>query len=707
MAVVAIGDFKAGMDRRRKRVAGSAGSLWTLKDAHITRGGDIERRKKFVATYALPVGTFSLASVRSQLYAFGSADLASTMPLGVQYQRLQAPSTPAMSRVLDVKLFQGKLYVIAEYANGNVYHFFDGSRVTTWDAIVTANANDVAAALSAKINRDNAVRADVFGTTIQMTARVPGTAYTVTVGATNGGSDNTQSNTLTSLQSNVAAVAETRSTANFTLTGGTSDPGTDTINSVTANGMEILGAAVDWAASNEATAIRVATEINNGSALHGYEATVVGAVITLTAAPGTGTTPNDYVLEVTVTGTVTVDADAAFASGVNAVTAVAQVEKAVIGGTIENADTFTVTINGTAYKLTGLASGMGTSAYVDKERVWSTAGRLWYYCKLGDATEWDSSAPSDAGFIDLTETTEATDNAVGAARYQQSAAVFSSNFIALYALDVDPTKIAIEDTLDNTGTDAVHAIVRYGNNDVFYLDNTGLRSLRARDASNAPFVSDVGNYVDTFIQDTFASLTQQQSLDAIGAIEPRDGRLWLAAGGYIFVLSSFPSAPQGQGAQANYAYTPTTQNPAWSYYQPDEFDGDDVAAMVRVGKQFFVRAGDTVFLYGGVDGNSYPEADVSPPTVELPFLMGDTTTFKQWTGFDIACTNEWEIVICYDPNDESRTIELGRVTKTTFNEMYSALNGQTTMVAPKLVCNQGGAATISAITLHYEATEAE
>src|SRR5690606_34331454 len=120
------------MDRRRPRVAGLPGTLWVGKNVHITRGGDVERRKKFVPTYNVE-GTFGAYAIKSQLYVFGSADLASSMPNGVRYQRLQAPNTPAMVAVHDVKSFRGALYVIAEYDDGNIYHFYDGARVSDWD----------------------------------------------------------------------------------------------------------------------------------------------------------------------------------------------------------------------------------------------------------------------------------------------------------------------------------------------------------------------------------------------------------------------------------------------------------------------------------------------------------------------------------------------------------------------------------------------
>ena len=95
MAQVEIKDFKYGLNRRRPRIVGVPGSLWTLKNAHITRGGDIESAKKFVNTFTLPASTYGLGQINGQLYVFGSADLAASMPVGVQsvsYTHLTLPT---------------------------------------------------------------------------------------------------------------------------------------------------------------------------------------------------------------------------------------------------------------------------------------------------------------------------------------------------------------------------------------------------------------------------------------------------------------------------------------------------------------------------------------------------------------------------------------------------------------------------------------
>src|SRR3546814_16270182 len=96
-----IEDFRLGLDRRRSRETGVPGSLWTLVNAHMTRGGEIERMKKPVPAYTLPPGTFGMAPHR--LTVFGSA-ASRAVPEGVTSQRLRHPADLPMAEVLDVEV---------------------------------------------------------------------------------------------------------------------------------------------------------------------------------------------------------------------------------------------------------------------------------------------------------------------------------------------------------------------------------------------------------------------------------------------------------------------------------------------------------------------------------------------------------------------------------------------------------------------------
>lgn len=189
-----VNDFRLGVDRRRKRVSGPPGSLWTLINGHLTRGGDIEKRKKFVSKYEVPANTFGFRKTATTGYVFGSDDPATvTVPSGVTYQQLVSPnsSSPSMTELNDVTLFDGKIYAVATFSDGNTHHFYDGEWVTAWDDGVvrsyTASLSEIAARIAALINADSSatMTATVASTVITLTAKVVNTAITVTAEAEN------------------------------------------------------------------------------------------------------------------------------------------------------------------------------------------------------------------------------------------------------------------------------------------------------------------------------------------------------------------------------------------------------------------------------------------------------------------------------------------------------------------------------------------
>ena len=74
MPYVVLKDFRGGLDRRRRQVVGLPGTLWELRNAVITEGGDIERRKAMVPVFTLPAGTFGLSGNGNALRVWGTID---------------------------------------------------------------------------------------------------------------------------------------------------------------------------------------------------------------------------------------------------------------------------------------------------------------------------------------------------------------------------------------------------------------------------------------------------------------------------------------------------------------------------------------------------------------------------------------------------------------------------------------------------------
>ncbi len=579
MPYVLVSDFKSGMDRRRQRVAGEPGALWSLKNGHLTRGGEIEGPKQFVQKYQLPAGeTFGLYALDDAVYVFGS--LASpTIPSGVTYVQLEHPDgLYAMTDVLDVQPFDGKLYVIAEFANGSVYHFYDGVLVTDWYAGRVRSSmstnSDIATMLGDLIDADG--------------------EYTV---------------------------------------------------SVSTNVVTITGPAVN-------VSFTVGTYTEDGG----------------------GTDDQTLVAATTQAATVSLP----------------QISTVTVGGTFQVGDKFSIklTKSGTV-KVFGAEAQpipVATMALTFKSKMHAAGGTNVNFSAVNDATAWnrDATANAGAGFINASNQDEGAKTVTALEVYQGQLAIFARKSIQIWAIDADPDANAYLQTLRRTGTPARHSVASYGNNDVFYLDgSTGIRSIKARDSSNAAYVSDVGTAIDPFVQDYIATLTADELSGAYAAIEPKDGRYWLAVKDRIFVFSYFP------GSKIS----------AWSYYEP----GFTVDAMSSDGDKLWLRSGDSIYLYGGDDGTDYPDTDELETVAELMFLSaGKPATKKTWEGFDAAVVNDWSVGILPNPNDETQEIDFGTVSRITYSDMRGKFEIPTTHIAVKMSCARAGVRRISNVAVHYE-----
>lgn len=109
-----------------------------------------------------------------------------------------------------------------------------------------------------------------------------------------------------------ARTAEVLATGTVTLTGGASG----SVDTVTVNSINILGASVAFNATLDQTATDVAAQINRWKSSPNYTASASGAVVTIKALPGTGASVNTFAVAATLT-TITASY-AAMASGVTA-----------------------------------------------------------------------------------------------------------------------------------------------------------------------------------------------------------------------------------------------------------------------------------------------------------------------------------------------------------------------------------------------------
>jgi len=684
MPYFAIEDFRSGMDTRRMPVLSAPGSLLSLVNGHITRGGEIEKRLAFVEQISMPANTFGLAAVGGTLFTFGSV-ASVTFPAGspsnLVYQQLVHPGGAAMAKVLQVSAFDGKPYVIAQYDDGAVYHFYNGTRHAEF---------------------------------IEARARA---SFTITGGTTGG----------------------TNATASFTVTGGINSS-SDRVTSIRAGTYAILTQPVQHTGDNATTATALAAAINSFVGGPDFTAAAVGAVVTLTAAvPGVAF--NGLALTISQTGGFTVGSVTDLSGGVdNAITSITVDGVAVMGDQIKHTGnnnttaaliaaainehqsapeyralavgnkvnviiqtagvanngktlvitkTGNVTTNVSTASLAGgsdLTAGSNTSTYLPgeyakpaKTKVYSTAANLVHFSGIDSPLE-SNDPTKEAGFLNLASNAEGSERLTSIANYQNNIAFFSERTVQVWFIDVEAVGNQQLQVLNNTGAIAPLSVQEIGDSDVFYLSESGIRSMRARDSSNAAFATDIGNLIDTMVLDDINAdrLTARESR---AVLEPRDGRYMLALGSKCYVFSYFP----------------TSRVSAWSIYEP----GFAVTDWAIVGRRLFCRGDDgKLYLLGGKNGTTYDDTEV---VAFVPHVDGkQAATKKTFTGLDMASQGLWKVDIAPDPLNTEALQTVAYVEETTFGKANVAFQVRSTHLAMKMTSQGSGYAKIGSLIIHFE-----
>jgi hypothetical protein len=563
MGYLVVENFGAGLDSRKSFLTTPAGALLTCKNAHITRGKEIEKRKKFATFANLPSGTFGMHAASGNIYVFGSADLIQSMPDGVNYQRLTHPQDSPMTELIFSESFNGKIYAIAKFASGDIYHYFDQQRVTAWDTIASsvAGIQGVATFMSDQIDAEALFGSIASNNTIIITGP-DGVEFTVT-----------GSNRMSITRSQIADVGVPQKT-----------------------------------------------------------------LVTIT-------------------------------------------------GAFQSEEQYYITLEiGTSYKktfsITGSSSGAGRSVKTFGKKIYSTTQSLIYFSSLDDPTDWEGIG---SGFINVLNQDGGAENLTAMAVYQGKLALFSRRAVQIYQMDPDPTKNINTQTLSSIGTFAPKSVVAFGDVDVFFLSDSGVRSLRARDASNAATVADIGTAIDTLIQKEIASVQETVKNSSVGIIEPTDGRFWLAIGSKIFVFSYFTGS--------NVA--------AWSTYET----GFSVEAMNYVNGRIYVRGQNAIYIYGGVSGNEYDDCEVE---ITLPYLDGGKPAhIKTIQAIDMGCEGTWDVFIGMDVSQPNSRDYSGTIENSTYTIGRLLHFGIGTHIGTRLVHKSAGYARLSNFAIHYTIANAE
>ena len=374
-------------------------------------------------------------------------------------------------------------------------------------------------------------------------------------------------------------------------------------------------------------------------------------------------------------------------STVAATETTAQVTVITLSGTYEANDIFNVTVGPSVYSVQAQLSALGTFARTYNNKIYSIAGSLLYFSETdtnGGPSAFTNDTLKGAGVINLANQDSGSESLTSIAVYQGKLAIFSRTAVQVWTMNADPKQNLQSQILNNIGTFAPKSVVAQGNVDTYFLSSSGIRSLRARDASNVAIVSDIGTAVDDMVLADLALLTQEQRNSAIGLIDPIEGRYWLALGQKIYV----------------YSYFPTPDIAAWSVYQP----GFSVDAIAILNNRIFIRSDADVYLYGGSSGDVY---DTSEAIVTMPYLDGGKPAHcKSLTAIDSACVGKWEVYSGMDVSAQDARDYIGTIENSTYSFGRIMATGLGTHIGIQMRHKTAEYAKIGNFAAHFEINDA-
>ena len=450
-----------------------------------------------------------------------------------------------------------------------------------------------------------------------------------------------------------------RARASFRVLAGTASPAS-TLSTLLVDGVSVIGSAVVWAGTPQATAAAIAAAVNSHASSPEYTATAVGDRVNIIAAVA-GAAANGRAVTMTV-------ADGLSLSTLNT----------PLAGGADSATAFTP----------------GTFVRTIKSKMYAVSGSLFHFSGIQAPTEWTTDAPG-AGFVNMATQNSGSEELTAVARYQNLVAIFSPEVVQVWFVDPDPNLNTQSQVLANTGTSCPQSVTQFGDSDVFYLDESGLRSLRARDSSNAAATTDIGVPIDDLIAAKLNNLTFDERQQVVGLINPIDKRFWLVMKDEVFVFSFYHSARVS----------------AWSTYELATRTGGVKTAFaaqqaVVWNRRVYLRGGDTIYAYGGTGGDLvYDETEAD---AWLPYLDANRpTAAKVWEGIDAALNGLWEVRAATQPTDLTVDEPIARVYETTYNLHKITYNHSSSHLSLRLTSKGEGPAVLSALAIHFAGNEDE
>lgn len=160
MAAITFSDFSSGLDLRKGASVSDANRLRVMNNCYVTTGKTIRKRPGLSVVATLESGTQGLRAAGGKLNTFYSVGTVSHADARFKANKIVHPTNSALnvSKVYYADVFNGFIYVSAQYDDGSIkHHFLDGSSPTH---ITDTNCPNTAAVVK-KSSKIFATSADV------------------------------------------------------------------------------------------------------------------------------------------------------------------------------------------------------------------------------------------------------------------------------------------------------------------------------------------------------------------------------------------------------------------------------------------------------------------------------------------------------------------------------------------------------------------
>lgn len=124
MTDINLNALKAGINRIRTKGGADPSSLYDLINGYVTIDGSIQSRPGTTRHATLPAGTKGLCAFKGGMVVFASAFI--TVPAGYTCEVLIHPTddTLTLAEIHFAAPFLGYLYVVAEFSDDSVFHYW-------------------------------------------------------------------------------------------------------------------------------------------------------------------------------------------------------------------------------------------------------------------------------------------------------------------------------------------------------------------------------------------------------------------------------------------------------------------------------------------------------------------------------------------------------------------------------------------------------